>query len=1101
MAHRVGQQLDNYRLIRLLGAGTFGEVYLGEHLSHGTLVAVKMFKVNLTPGTMKKFLNEARTFRLKHLHIVQLLDFGVVDDTPFLVMDYAAGGNLRERHPQGTPVLPELVLSYVKQIASALQYAHEMRLIHRDVKPQNMLLGRNDEVLLSDFGSAVFTPIDRSPSAKGMAGTAAYMAPEQLRGKAQLASDQYALGIVIYEWLCGMRPFQGSLWTIIDQQLSVSPPSLRERMPMIPAGVEEVVLKALAKEPQERFASVQDFATAFEQASLPTVPLEAPAVLGQSLSSIPTEILALSHEVGAQAEIPLPETAQSEQQAVPSTDEGGEADVFIWNMPYARNPFFTGRENLLIGLDEHFSTEHVAALTQPYALSGLGGIGKTQLAVEYAYRYRERYRAIFWVRAASRDTLVADYVVIADLLHLPEKNEQDQNAIVAAVRYWLTRHAGWLLILDNADDLPLVVDFLPVGSGGHILLTTRAQATGKIAKSVSIEKLDQDEGMLLLLRRAKQLAPDAPLDALPLPMLSKAQVIVLALDGLPLALDQAGAYIEETDCGLAAYLELYQKRRKDLLKRRSMVSLEYPHTVASTWSLSFQQVEAANPAAAELLRLCAFLDPDVIPEAIITEGASVLGPVLGPVATDPLQLNEAIQALRRFSLVKRDADEKILNLHRLVQVALKDGMDAQAQRQWAERTVRAISAVFHKVTFANWPRCELCLPHAQACAELIDQHHFTFPAAARLLMHTGWYLRERGQYTQAEPLLQRALAIREQVLGFNHADTASTLHHLARLYYLQAHYAQAEPLFQRALTIREQVLGPDHPDTAAALDHLAYLYQYQDKYGLAEHLFQRALAINERLRGPGHPDTATVLNDLGWLYYNQGKYEQSERCFERALMIREHALGPDHPDTADTLRNVAYLYHLRGRYAQAEPLFRRALAICEHALGPDHPTSAAILGDMGQSYLNQGRYAEAEPLLQRALTIDERVFGREHAETAVIINHLARCSREQGQYAQAELLFQQALAIREKVLGPSSPVTAITYSDLATLYRDQGQYVRAEPLFQRALAIYEQALLSDHPRTVTTLENYAILLRKMQRLEEAVQLEARVAATRAKLHP
>jgi serine/threonine protein kinase len=267
MADRVGQQLDDYRLVRLLGAGTFGEVYLGEHVYYQTQVAVKVLKIHLTPDTLKEFLNEARTVRLKHPHIIQIMDFGIADDTPFIVMDYAPNGTLRQCHPQGTRLPLQNTLSYVKQVASALQYAHDMRLIHRDVKPQNMLLGHNNEVRLSDFGIAVVAHTERSLTTLEMAGTVPYMAPEQIRGRPRPASDQYALGIVVYEWLCGTRPFRGSQWEIIEQQLSVPPPPLREKVPTIPPAVEQVVLTALNKDPQQRFASVQAFANALEQAS------------------------------------------------------------------------------------------------------------------------------------------------------------------------------------------------------------------------------------------------------------------------------------------------------------------------------------------------------------------------------------------------------------------------------------------------------------------------------------------------------------------------------------------------------------------------------------------------------------------------------------------------------------------------------------------------------------------------------------------------------------------------------------------------------------------------------------------------------------------
>src|SRR5207248_2178656 len=216
----------------------------------------------------------------------------------------------------------------------------------------------------------------------------------------------------------------------------------------------------------------------------------------------------------------------------------------------------------------------------------------------------------------------------------------------------------------------------------------------------------------------------------------------------------AGAYIEDTGSSLSEYLELYGRHHLALLQQQSSVAVDYPHTVASTWALSFGQVEQANPAAADLLRLCAFLHPDAIPEAILTEGAADLGPVLSPVAADPLLLNTAIQLLRRYSLVKRDPEARLLNLHRLVQVVLKESLDEPSQRQWAERSVRAVNRAFPEAEFASWEGCERCLPHALLGAQWIEHYTFTSPEAARLLHGAGVYLRDRARYGQAAPLLE-----------------------------------------------------------------------------------------------------------------------------------------------------------------------------------------------------------------------------------------------------------------------------------------------------------------------------------------------------------
>jgi serine/threonine protein kinase len=262
---RVGQQLGNYRLLRLLGEGGFAEVFLGEHVYLNSQAAIKVLHTRLGQDDQEVFLSEARTIvRLKHPHIVRVLEFGIEGTTPFLVMDYAPQGTLRERHPRGTLVPLEVVQSYVRQVGEALHYAHEQKCIHRDIKPENMLLGERGEVVLSDFGIATIAQSTRYQQTEAVAGTAAYMAPEQFQGKPRPASDQYALGIVLYEWLTGTRPFHGSFLEISGQHLHVSPPRLREKLPDLPPAVEEVVLTALAKEPKERFATMQAFATAFE---------------------------------------------------------------------------------------------------------------------------------------------------------------------------------------------------------------------------------------------------------------------------------------------------------------------------------------------------------------------------------------------------------------------------------------------------------------------------------------------------------------------------------------------------------------------------------------------------------------------------------------------------------------------------------------------------------------------------------------------------------------------------------------------------------------------------------------------------------------------
>jgi serine/threonine protein kinase len=268
MTNRIGQQLGNYRLINLIGRGGFAEVYLGEHIHLETKAAIKVLHTHISSNEMELFRKEARTIaRLEHPHIVRVLEFGIENESPYLVMTYAPNGTLRQRHPKGELLPLKVIIPYVKQVAEALQYIHDQKLIHRDVKPENLLLDSNDNILLSDFGIASVVHTTVSLTTQGQAGTPHYMAPEQIMNKPSSASDQYALGVVVYEWLCGIRPFQGDIYNIFFQHLQTPPPALRERVSVIPPLIEVVVLKALAKDPKQRFASVKAFANAFEQAS------------------------------------------------------------------------------------------------------------------------------------------------------------------------------------------------------------------------------------------------------------------------------------------------------------------------------------------------------------------------------------------------------------------------------------------------------------------------------------------------------------------------------------------------------------------------------------------------------------------------------------------------------------------------------------------------------------------------------------------------------------------------------------------------------------------------------------------------------------------
>jgi tetratricopeptide (TPR) repeat protein len=717
-----------------------------------------------------------------------------------------------------------------------------------------------------------------------------------------------------------------------------------------------------------------------------------------------------------------------------------------WNVPYSKNPFFTGREKVLADLEKELNASGRVALT------GLGGVGKTQIAAQFAHEHRNEYSGVLCATATSQEALVSDFAAIAKLLNLPGKDEKDQSVAVAAVKRWLAANGDWLLIFDNADDLASVRGFIPQSANGHVLLTTQAHATADI-QGIEIPDMPPEDGALLLLRRAKIIKPDAPLNTAADAARDTATNISKELGGLPLALDQAGAYIEETRCGLANYLDLYGQRRAELLKRRGGFGPDHPESVATTVALSFEKVAGASNAAAGLLRFCAFLNPDAIPEEIFTEGAAELGPNLGPIASDPLETNAACAEILKYSLVRRDADAKTLSIHRLVQLVLRDDMDEVVRRAWAERAVRAGNLAFPEAEFPNWGRCERLLIQALACAELIDKFGLGFPECGRLLNRAGRYLLQRARISEAEQLLHRALAIWEKSLGRENLDVAMALNNLGAISVAQGKHGEAESFHLQALAIRKKVAGEAHPDFAVSLMAVGDVYRLMGRYAEAEAPLRQSLAVLESALGRGHPFVASSLHCLGLLYADQGKYAEAVPFLQREIAIRAKVLAPDDPDIVPSLGNLAGVLFRQGKDAEAEKLLLRALVIGTKALGPDHPDLAPCLTNLADMYRVQGKYTEAETLCRQALGIEEKFLGPEHPATAHSLHALALVCYQLGRYPEAESLYERALAIAEKALGPEHPHVAAILENYAVLLREKKRGAAARELEDRAKAI------------------------------------------------
>jgi tetratricopeptide (TPR) repeat protein len=632
-----------------------------------------------------------------------------------------------------------------------------------------------------------------------------------------------------------------------------------------------------------------------------------------------------------------------------------------WNVP-ARNPFFAGREAVLDQMRSELQR------TGRAALSGLGGVGKSQTTIQFAYRYRGDYKAVFWMRAESSAAFTSQAPEIARLLDLPEKDEIGES-LVRAIRKWFNENDGWLLILDNVDRPEAIKALLPQNDGGHILLTSRSQVLDVlgIANPIELQELSPAEAIAFLFRRTGREQKDGTeLDA--------ARELAAAVGYLPLALEQACAYIHALKASFSEYLKSFKKRHLELLDRRGPVAGDYPESVRTTWALNFTEAREHSNAASDLLYLVAFLTPDNIPLEFFCEGAGELGTVLKAalcdVDDDPLALDAVLEPLIRYSLVRRDVESRCISVHRLVQGVLRSEMTLEEQALWAERMVRSVIAVFPPAQFENRARCRRFVDLARTAADMIESRSMKLEGAQQLLYRAGAFLRQEGQPRESEELINQAVAVaRDQTPG-EHAHVAISLSGLGFALRDQGKYKEATERFEEALHVART--SPEIPDKqpiiAQCLNNLGDTLRLKGEYAKAEPLLREGLAIRSEVYGPQHPETARSLHDLGVLGYDQGWYTEAARLIEHALETRSSVLPADHPDLARNLDTMGRLYTSLGRYTDAEPLFQRALGIAEEAF-KGQVRLALIMGNYADLLEKTGRAEEAHELRRRSEAI------------------------------------------------------------------------------------------------------------------------------------
>ncbi|QSB15180.1 tetratricopeptide repeat protein [Natronosporangium hydrolyticum] len=753
---------------------------------------------------------------------------------------------------------------------------------------------------------------------------------------------------------------------------------------------------------------------------------------------------------------------------LPAPDQVSGAGV--WNVTRRPSQVFVGRKNDLEQLARTLDAGGAGLVGQ--SVAGLGGVGKTELALHHAHKRRGSYTTVWWITADGPDSVTAGLASLARRLAPAVFALNDEQAEQWATA-WLQHNDGWLLVLDNVDDPAHVEPLIGMLDGGHVLVTTRRDVDWSRHGLVSIRLgvLTAKDAETMLVERTGQHDTAA------------ARAIAAELGRLPLALEQAAAYINHHRLTLASY-----RARLAEQPAQMHASVAPGHdgqrAITRVWDITLAALRYST--AVEVLGVLAWLAPDDVPRELVTL-----------LTGDAIAADRALGLLASYSMIT--LTDGFVGVHRLVQAVLRSNETAGDDAAPAARCNQAVRLLAEAIPTdpqndpEGWPGWRRLLPHITALAEH-SPNSVESAELGRLLNQTVVFESGQGLHHQALAHATQALAITEAAYGSEHPDVATVLGNLASSYSDLGRPGEAVPLKQRALAITEAAYGPEHPDVAIRLGNLAASYFDLGRPGEAVPLCERALAITEAAYGPEHPTVAIRLGNLAASYSDLGRSGEAVPLKQRALAITEAAYGPEHPDVAIRLGNLAASYSALGRPGEAVPLCERALAITEAAYGPEHPDVATVLGNLASSYSALGRPGEAVPLEQRALAITEAAYGPEHPDVAIRLGNLAASYSDLGRPGEAVPLEQRALAITEAAYGPEHPDVAIRLGNLAASYSALGRPGEAVPLCERALAITEAAYGPEHPTVAIRLGNLAASYSDLGRPGEAVPLKQRALA-------
>ncbi len=773
------------------------------------------------------------------------------------------------------------------------------------------------------------------------------------------------------------------------------------------------------------------------------------------------------------------------------------------------NRYFSGRVEELLDLRQKLQDNRAGVIT---GIHGLGGVGKTELAFTYAHAFAGVYPGGRFLIPCEHQTGLRQAVLKMGDFFGPAISEEERKtsdryfpAVVRCLRERIESKGAILLVLDNVNSPDLLSreqtnHLTVIGPKLHLLATTRLppdEEAGGI-KWLTLGELPEDDA-LAILEKHRAFTGEAEQQA--------ARQIVRRLGGFAMAVELVGAYLAapiHSSVTYAAFRDVHLAELDEVAADPKTKLVRHNHE-KRLHAVLLPTLQSLSPAGRRAMDYAALLPADLVAlpwlKALVSaDYPEVARPAqgIGESAWDGLldELWSLALLVRRREDGVRDGDwpqqttdsaGRVVRVHRLVQELVRKecGATALAERQAAvDQFIIQRATVLEKET--HWQEIRWELQPMQGVAELwADTGH---EPASWLCDCVGNRWHALAEWSLAESLIERALAIGEKSCGPEHPNVATYLNNLARLLQETNRLSEAEPLIKRTLAIFEKCYGPEHPKVATALSNLAQFLRATNRLSEAESLMKRALAIDEKSHGPEHPKSATVLNNLAGLLQDTNRLSEAEPLMKRVVTIFEKSCGPDHPNVATALSNLAQLLQDTNRLSEAEPLIKRALAIDEKCYGLEHPDVAIGLNNLAQLLVATNRLSEAEPLIERALAIFEKCNGPEHPKVAGALNNLVALYYATNRLSEAEPLIKRALAIAEKNYGPEHPDVAIALNNLVAMYYATNRLSEAEPLIKRALAIDEKSHGPEHPDVAIGLNNLAQLLVATNRLSEAEPL-------------